>query len=87
MCKQSDGLFLKTFYQVAEAMKATDKGLKIDDKLADSVLTRLVQAPGEFDVLCCPNLYGDLVRVEGVRWNWWRDLFLGFTLLPSRSLT
>lgn len=37
------------------------KHLRIDDQLADSCLTRMVQAPAEFDVLCCPNLYGDLV--------------------------
>ncbi|EGD72685.1 isocitrate dehydrogenase [Salpingoeca rosetta] len=35
--------------------------LRCDDHLADSCLTRLVLAPREFDVLCCPNLYGDLV--------------------------
>jgi isocitrate dehydrogenase (NAD+) len=63
VCKQSDGLFLRTFYDVAEKMDATAHGLKIDDNLADSCLTRMIQAPSEFDVLCCPNLYGDLVRV------------------------
>jgi hypothetical protein len=39
----------------------TLKDLVLDDHLADSLLTRLVQAPEEFDVLCCPNLFGDLV--------------------------
>lgn len=28
---------------------------------ADSLLTRLVQEPSDFDVLLCPNLFGDLV--------------------------
>lgn len=59
VCKQSDGLFLKTFHDVAAA--EGQEGLVCDDQLADSCLTRLVQAPEEFDVLCCPNLYGDLV--------------------------
>jgi isocitrate dehydrogenase (NAD+) len=35
--------------------------IRFDDQLADSLLTRLVQKPSEFDVLLCPNLYGDLV--------------------------
>ena len=65
VCKQSDGLFLRTFYDVAEKMDAGAHGLQIDDNLADSCLTRMVQAPSEFDVLCCPNLYGDLVRRGG----------------------
>ena len=59
VCKQSDGLFLSTFREVAAEMSVD--GLVCDDQLADSCLTRLVQAPGEYDVLCCPNLYGDLV--------------------------
>eukprot|EP00043_Microstomoeca_roanoka_P011801 m.111457 g.111457 ORF g.111457 m.111457 type:complete len:369 (+) comp15302_c0_seq1:139-1245(+) len=58
VCKQSDGLFLSSFHKVAAAL---GEGIKCDDQLADSCLTRLVQAPHEFDVLCCPNLYGDLV--------------------------
>ena len=28
---------------------------------ADSLLTKLVQVPTQFDVLLCPNLFGDLV--------------------------
>jgi len=58
VCKQSDGLFLSTFYDVA---KNHTGDLVLDDHLADSMLTRMVQAPEEFDVLCCPNLFGDLV--------------------------
>ena len=65
VCKQSDGLFLSTFHDVAQAMRSDTPPLPstvtCDDQLADSCLTRLVQAPQEFDVLCCPNLYGDLV--------------------------
>lgn len=59
VCKQSDGLFLSTFYDVAKG--EADSGLVLDDHLADSMLTRMIQAPHEFDVLCCPNLFGDLV--------------------------
>jgi len=40
VCKQSDGLFLKTFQAVA-AQHGVD--LICDDQLADSCLTRLVQ--------------------------------------------
>lgn len=59
VCKQSDGLFLSTFYDVAKEYEG--EGFVMDDHLADSMLTRMVQAPHEFDVLCCPNLFGDLV--------------------------
>ena len=32
-----------------------------DDMLADAACTRLVTHPREFDVLLCPNLFGDLL--------------------------
>lgn len=35
--------------------------MKFDDSLADSLLTKLVISPEEYDVLVCPNLFGDLV--------------------------
>eukprot|EP00039_Didymoeca_costata_P019457 m.337607 g.337607 ORF g.337607 m.337607 type:complete len:380 (-) comp18180_c0_seq1:644-1783(-) len=60
VCKVSDGLFLSTFRDTAKAPEY-DGLFRADDHLADSLLTRLVQAPHEFDVLCCPNLFGDLV--------------------------
>jgi len=57
VCKQSDGLFLSSCKKIA----ADYPQIKFDDQLADSLLTLLVQRPQEFDVLLCPNLFGDLV--------------------------
>lgn len=59
VCKQADGLFLSSCKAVAD--QHADSGIIFNDHLADSLLTRLVQAPEEFDVLLCPNLFGDLV--------------------------
>jgi len=57
VCKQSDGLFLACARDVAREYK----GITYDEQLADSLLTRMVQKPQEFDILLCPNLFGDLV--------------------------
>lgn len=55
--KQSDGLFLHEFSHAAERFP----DLHIDQQLADSLLTELVLNPAKFDVLICPNLFGDLI--------------------------
>lgn len=74
VCKQADGLFLRSCAKVASSFPH----IKFDDHLvctrspptpdtdtfdwqADSLLTKLVQDPSEYDVLLCPNLFGDLV--------------------------
>lgn len=57
VCKRSDGLFLDTAREVA----AQHPDIDFDDHLADSLLARLVSRPGDFDVLLCPNLFGDLL--------------------------
>jgi len=59
VCKQTDGLFLSCGQKVAS--NYADKGIVYDEQLCDSLLTKLVQTPEEFDVLLCPNLFGDLV--------------------------
>lgn len=59
VCKQADGLFLSSCKTVAD--RHASSGIVFNDHLADSLLTRLVIAPEEFDVLLCPNLFGDLV--------------------------
>lgn len=62
VCKQADGLFLSVCTEVAAERMATSKHQFIfDDHLADSLCTKLVQKPQEFDVLLCPNLFGDML--------------------------
>lgn len=74
--KQSDGLFLSVCREVAGAYPEIAFG----DQLCDSLLTKLVTRPEEFDLLLCPNLYGDLVSdLAG-------GLIGGLGLCPSANL-
>ncbi len=56
--KFSDGLFLKSFEEVAQEYK--DR-VAYDNVIVDAVCMQLVQWPHLFDVLVLPNLYGDIV--------------------------
>lgn len=53
----SDGLFLDVF----NAEAARNPGLITCDALIDSVATRMVMAPEEFDTIVTLNLYGDIL--------------------------
>jgi isocitrate dehydrogenase (NAD+) len=55
--KFSDGLFLR----VAREIAAENPDLQFDDRIVDNMSMQLVQRPEEYDVLVCPNLYGDVV--------------------------
>jgi len=55
--KFSDGLFLRVAQQVAD--ENTD--IEFDERIVDNLSMQLVQRPEEYDVLVCPNLYGDIV--------------------------
>ena len=55
--KFSDGLFLR----VAREVAAENPGIQFDDRIVDNMTMQLVQRPEEYDVLVCPNLYGDVV--------------------------
>src|SRR5439155_16765916 len=55
--KFSDGLFLATARQVAEAYP----DVAFEDRIVDNLCMQLVQRPEEYDVLVLPNLYGDIV--------------------------
>jgi isocitrate dehydrogenase (NAD+) len=57
--KQTDGLFLSVFRQVA--LEWTRTGLEVSDMIVDNAAMQLVSAPGQFDVVVCPNLYGTIV--------------------------
>lgn len=55
--KLTDGLFLKTFYEIANEYPS----IQADDVIVDALAMRLVHAPGEFDVIVLPNLQGDIL--------------------------
>jgi isocitrate dehydrogenase (NAD+) len=55
--KFTDGLFLR----VARDVAAENDDLEFEDRIVDNLSMQLVQRPDEYDVLVCPNLYGDIV--------------------------
>jgi isocitrate dehydrogenase (NAD+) len=55
--KFTDGLYLR----VAQEVAATNSDIDFDDRIVDNMCMQLVQRPEEYDVLVCPNLYGDIV--------------------------
>jgi isocitrate dehydrogenase (NAD+) len=55
--KFSDGLYLR----VAREVAAENDDVEFDDRIVDNMCMQLVQRPEEYDVLVCPNLYGDVV--------------------------
>ena len=56
--KLSDGLFLEC---AREVHKCDFAGLDYQEQIIDAGCMRLVQDPGQFDVLLCENLYGDVI--------------------------
>ena len=55
--KLTDGLFLETARDVARDYPA----IAAEDRIVDNMAMQLVQRPHEYDVLLCPNLYGDIL--------------------------
>jgi isocitrate dehydrogenase (NAD+) len=55
--KFTDGLFL----HVAREVAAENEDVEFEDRIVDNLSMQLVQRPEEYDVLVCPNLYGDIV--------------------------
>ena len=55
--KFTDGLFLAVFREIA----AGYPDIEPREVLIDALTMQLVQRPEEFDVLVCPNLYGDII--------------------------
>jgi isocitrate dehydrogenase (NAD+) len=55
--KFTDGLFLRVGREVA----AENEDVEFEDRIVDNLSMQLVQRPEEYDVLVCPNLYGDIV--------------------------
>jgi len=55
--KYSDGLFLESVKKVAESYPQ----IKFEDRIVDNMCMQLVQKPEIYDILVCPNLYGDII--------------------------
>ncbi|HEX8460902.1 MAG TPA: NADP-dependent isocitrate dehydrogenase [Segetibacter sp.] len=55
--KQTDGLFLETFYEIAKEYPE----LNADDIIVDDLCMKLVTRPDLFDVVVLTNLQGDIV--------------------------
>ncbi len=57
--KHTDGLFLAVARKVAER----NQDIEFEDRIVDNMCMQLVLRPREYDILCCPNLYGDPMAV------------------------
>lgn len=55
--KQSDGLFLQRFNEIAKEYP----NITPDTKIVDNMCMQLVINPSQFDVIVAPNLYGDIL--------------------------
>jgi isocitrate dehydrogenase (NAD+) len=55
--KFTDGLFLRVGREIA----VQNEDVEFEDRIVDNLSMQLVQRPEEYDVLVCPNLYGDVV--------------------------
>lgn len=55
--KCTDGLFLDIAREIAKEYPQ----IEFDDSIVDAMCMRLVMYPENYDVLVCPNLYGDIV--------------------------
>lgn len=55
--KLTDGLFLEVARDVAQDYPA----ILVEDRIVDNMAMQLVQRPEEYDILLCPNLYGDIL--------------------------
>ena len=74
--KYSDGLFLKIVKKIAKDYPE----IELEDQLVDSLATQLVQNPEKYDLLLCPNLYGDIFS------DLCAGLVGGLGLLPSANI-
>jgi len=57
--KYTDGLFRDVFFEVAKEYENDFE--EIDDRIVDNMSMQLVMKPNQYDVLVCPNLYGDIL--------------------------
>ena len=57
--KFTDGLFRDVFFEISKDYEGDFE--QIDDRIVDNMSMQLVTRPNEYDVLVCPNLYGDIL--------------------------
>ncbi|KAK4700298.1 homoisocitrate dehydrogenase, partial [Phenoliferia sp. Uapishka_3] len=57
----TDGLFRESVRAVASAYP----GVVVNEQIVDSLVYKLFREPENLSVLCCPNLYGDIVSDGG----------------------
>jgi isocitrate dehydrogenase (NAD+) len=57
--KYTDGLFRDVFFEVAKDYENDFE--EIDERIVDKMAMQLVMKPDIYDVLVCPNLYGDVL--------------------------
>ena len=74
--KFTDGLFLRVAREVAEE----NPELEFEDRIVDNLSMQLVQRPEEYDVLVCPNLYGDILSDLGA------GLVGGLGIVPGANI-
>jgi isocitrate dehydrogenase (NAD+) len=59
--KHTDGLYLRVAREVAAEYAERAPHIEVEDFIVDATCMRLVIDPTTFDVLVCPNLFGDIV--------------------------
>ena len=59
--KHTDGLFLAVGREVAQR----NPDIEFEDRIVDNMCMQLVLRPSEYDMLVCPNLYGDIISDLG----------------------
>ena len=74
--KQSDGMFLEIFRQLAGEYL----DIEADDKIIDNTCMQLVMNPNQFDVMVMQNLYGDIIS------DLCSGLIGGLGLVPSANI-
>jgi isocitrate dehydrogenase (NAD+) len=57
--KFTDGLFRDVFYEISKDYESDFE--EIDDRIVDNMAMQLITKPNLYDVLVCPNLYGDIL--------------------------
>lgn len=55
--KLADGLFIKCCREVSERYPE----IEYEEMIVDNTCMQLVSRPSQFDVMCMPNLYGDII--------------------------
>ncbi len=74
--KFTDGLFLSVAREVAESYP----DIEFEDRIIDNMAMQMVKNPAQFDVIVCPNLYGDIVSDLGA------GLVGGLGLAPGANI-